>query len=90
MNDDVLSTDSIYKCGRRTYFQKTIPKFTFPKLPKIWLTLFGHFLPKKKILLQIDSKWSETCKKDKTGNVKIFLVVGAGNWQLSYFTSREC
>ena len=34
--------------------------------------------------MQIKPKWSETCKKHKTGNAQFFPVAGASNRQLTY------
>ena len=40
---------------------------------------FGHFNGKKK--LQIDPKWSETCKKQETGDTEFSPVASASNQQ---------
>ena len=41
-------------------------------------------------ILQIDTKWSEMCKKHKTDDAEFLPVVGAGSQSSTIFTSREC
>ena len=52
-------------------------------LPTFQLTI----LTEKK--LQIDSEWSETCKKYEIRDAEFLPVAGAGNLQLTNFPSRE-
>ena len=62
---------SIYLCDRRTYFQKQCQNLPSQK--------FLVILTKKK--LQIDPKWSETCKKQETSDTEFSPVASASNRQ---------
>ena len=79
---------SINVVGEHT-FKKRCQNFTFPKLPKIWLS-FLTILTEKKFFLQIDPKWSETRKKHEIGETEFLPVAGAGSRRSTDFTSREC